>query len=351
MRTIQILLSLFIIIGSFQQVGAQETAYFDDVRKDIDVAKELYNKGKYISTYRQFEKIQKRVEPKSELYSEAEYFKAVSALHSGYRSGDKLIRTFVETYPDSPYMNSAQFNLGKNQFEKRQYSLAVRTFAKVDRSDLSENERIELQYQNGFANLEQGNTDVAYREFMAIRNTNNLYSKPATYYCAHIQYLNEDYDAALEGFTALNNDPAYSQVIPLYVSHIYYKQQKYNEVVNYTTSIIDDVQEEHQTELSKIVGDSYFHLRQYENAIPYLEKYFETSGTKTREENYILGFCYYHTNKFDEAAELLQKAATGEDEMTQNAYYHLADCFIKLDEKEKQKRLTTRLRNLILIRT
>ena len=75
MRTIQILLSLFIIIGSFQQAGAQETAYFDDVRKDIDIAKELYNKGKYVSTYRQFEKIQERVEPKSELYSEAEYDK------------------------------------------------------------------------------------------------------------------------------------------------------------------------------------------------------------------------------------------------------------------------------------
>ncbi|QIA08020.1 tetratricopeptide repeat protein [Draconibacterium halophilum] len=337
MRTIQIWISLIIILGSFQYVTAQETAYFDDVRKDIDIAKELYNKGKYISTYRQFEKIQQRVEPKSELYSEAEYYKAVSALHAGYRSGDKLIRTFVETYPESPYMNSAQFNLGKNQFEKRQYSLAVRTFAKVDRSDLSENERIELQYQNGFANLEQGNNNVAYQEFMAIRNTNNLYSKPATYYCAHIQYLNEDYDAALEGFTALNNDPAYSQVIPLYVSHIYYKQQKYNEVVNYTTPIIDDVQEEHQIELAKIVGDSYFHLGQYENAIPYLETYFETSGTKTREENYILGFCYYHTDKYAEAAELLQKAATGEDEMTQNAYYHLADCFIKLDEKEKAK--------------
>ncbi|MDX8340050.1 tetratricopeptide repeat protein [Draconibacterium sp. IB214405] len=337
MRTIKVFIFLLFIIGSFHNSMAQQTAYFDDVRKDIDIAKELYNKNKFISSYRQFEKIQKRVDAKSELYSEAEFYKSVSALHAGYRSGDKLIRTFVETYPESPYINSALFNLGKSQFEKRQYSIAVRTFAKVDRNDLSENERIELQYQNGFANLEQGNTEVAYREFMAIRNSNNLYSKPATYYCAHIQYLNEEYDAALEGFTALNNDPAYSQVIPLYVSHIYYKQQKYSEVVNYTTSIIDDVQEEHQTELSKIVGDSYFHLRQYENAIPYLETYFKSSGPKTREENYILGFCYYHTGKYTEAADLLQKAATGEDEMTQNAYYHLADCFIKLDEKEKAK--------------
>ncbi|WP_297086428.1 tetratricopeptide repeat protein [uncultured Draconibacterium sp.] len=337
MRTIQILIFLFFIIGSYQSASAQQTAWFDNVRKDIDIAKELYAKGKYISSYRQFEKIQNQVDAKSELYSEAEYFKSVSALHAGYKSGDKLIGTFVKTYPESPYINSALFNLGVNQFDKRQYTVALRTFAKIDRNDLPETERIELQYKNGFANMEQGNTELAYKEFLSIRNSNNIYSKPATYYCAHIQYLNEEYDAALQGFTALNNDPAYSQVIPLYVSHIYYKQKKYNEVVSYTTSVINDVPEEHKNELSRIIGDSYFHLHQYQEAIPYLESYFATSGPKTREENYILGFCYYHTGNYSEAANLLQKAATGEDEMTQNAYYHLADCFIKLNEKEKAK--------------
>ena len=138
-------------------------------------------------------------------------------------------------------------------------------------------------------------------------------------------------------FTKLNSDPTYSRVIPLYVSHIYYKQEKYNEVVNYTTSVIDDVQEEHKTELSKIVGDSYFHLSDYEKAIPYLETYYNATGLKTREDNYILGVCYYQTEQFDKAAPLLENASKGNDEMAQNAYYHLADCYIKTDEKEKAR--------------
>lgn len=337
MKTIRLFISLLLLFLLHNEITAQQTAYFDNVKKDIDIAKELYNKGKYVATFRQFEKIQKNVEPKSELYSEAEFYKSASALHAGYNSGDKLMRTFIKSYPESPYINQAYFNLGKKQFEKKQYSSVIRSYAKVDRKDLSETNRIELQYQNGYANMMQDKTDKALAEFDAIKNTNNLYAKPATYYWAHIQYLKEDYPAALEGFTKLNNDPAYSQVIPLYVSHIYYKQQKYNEVVNYTTNIIDDVKEEHRSELSKIVGDSYFHLRQYENAIPYLETYFETSGPKTREENYILGFCYYHSAKYVDAAPLLEKASVGEDEMTQNAYYHLADCFIKLNDKEKAK--------------
>ena len=337
MKTIRIIIFFACILLFLYPTQAQETAYFDQVQKNIDVAKQLYSKQKYVSAYREFEKIQKQVEEKSELYSEAEYYRSVSALHAGYRAGEKLLENFISNYPESAYINDAWFNMGKNQFERKQYLRALRSFQNVDRSGLSDKDRIELQYQNGYANLMQGNNAEALAEFNAIRNSNNLYSRPATYYWAHIQYLNGDYTAALEGFTKLNNDPVYSQVIPIYVSHIYYKQQKYSEVVNYTTSILDDVPDEQKPELSRIVGDSYFHLQQYKQAIPYLETYYEKSGPKTREENYILGFCYYQNGEYEKAAPLLQQASTGNDELTQNAYYHLADCFIKLGDKEKAK--------------
>lgn len=337
MRTIRFLTFFLLVVFLSLGVNAQQSAYYDHVQKEIDVAKELFNKGKYISCFRQFEKIQKNVDYDSEQYSEAEYYKAVSALKAGYKTGDKLISAYIENYSESPYINQALFYLGKKQFEKRQYNSVLKTYASVNKDDLSENDRIEMQFQYGFANLERGNTEAAYRDFAEIKNANNLYSKAATYYCAHIQYINGDYDAALNGFRALNNDPTYSQVIPLYVSHIYYKQKRYGDVVNYTTSVINDVQEKHKSELSKIIGDSYFHQKEYEKAIPYLEENFKEKGSKTREENYVLGFCYYHAGRNEEAVTLLQKASAGDDEMAQNAYYHLADCYVKLGDKEKAK--------------
>ena len=150
-------------------------------------------------------------------------------------------------------------------------------------------------------------------------------------------YLNENYDQALDGFRKLENDPAYSRVIPLYISHIYYKQKRYDELVNYIMPIINEVEEEHKAELSKLVGDSYFHLQQYEKAIPYLETYFLSTKLTTREENYVLGYCYYNTGSFFKAVPLFEKASEGSDEMAQNAYYHLADCYVKTNEKEKAK--------------
>ena len=337
MKTIRNLIFLLFFIFSVSGVSAQKTAFFENVDKDIQIGKELYSHGKYDAVFRQFEKIQNQVDEKSEIYSEAEYFKSVSTLKAGHSSGNKLLRNFIDKFPESPYMNQAWLSLADDQFEKKQYSIALRSFANIDRADISKEELVTLQYQMGYCFLMEEELDKAATEFYQIKDANNLYSKPASYYWAHIMYLQEKYESALQGFTKLNGDPNYSQVIPLYVSHIYYKQEKYNEVVNYTTSIINEVAEEHRIELSKIVGDSYFHLRDFSSAIPYLETYFNSPGPKTREDGYILGFCYYHNADFESAAPLLEKASKGNDEMAQNAYYHLADCYVKLNEKEKAK--------------
>lgn len=337
MKTIRFsVLLAFVVFFQFGAV-AQKTAYYTDIQKQIDIAKELYKHKKYISAYQEFEKIGKQVDKKSEIYTEAEYYRAASALNAGYRSGSQLLENFIEDFPESSYQNDAWYTRGKYEFEKHQYMKTLRSFNNVAPNELSTDEQIEFTYMRGYANLMEENNSAALRDFEAIKNSNNLYSKPATYYWAHIQYLNENYEAALQGFSEMNNDPAYSQVIPIYVSHIYYKQGKYSEVVKYTQSILNDVPEENKAELSRIIGDSYFHLKAFDKAIPFLETYFKTTEPKTREENYVLGFCYYQNGQYDKAAPLLEKASTGEDELTQNALYHLADCLIKLNEKEKAK--------------
>jgi len=337
MRTIRILIIFSLFAFYSVSVFSQQTAYYNNIEEEIELARELFKQEKYNSAYRQFEKIQKKVEPKSELHSEAAYFKAVSALKAGLQSGYRMVDKFVEDHPESPYLNRAHLSLGNYYFDKKHYGAVLRSYEQVDRAELSANEQIQVKYQNGYAHLMMDNEDRALAEFDEVKDANSIYSRPASYYWAHIMYLRENYQAALEGFSKLNNDPTYSQVIPMYVSHIYYKQQKYQDVVNYTVSIIDEVAEEHRTELSKIIGDSYFHLREYEKAIPYLETYYETPGPKTREDNYILGYCYYITGQHAEAVPLLENASKGKDEMVQNAYYHLADAYINLDEKEKAR--------------
>ncbi|SHF30185.1 Tetratricopeptide repeat-containing protein [Mariniphaga anaerophila] len=337
MKEIRNLFIFAICLFLSYSASSQQTEFYGNVSEDVQMARELYQQGKYNAAYRQFEKVQKQVDNDSELYSEALYFKAVSATKAGHNAGYKMLEKYIEDYPESPYINNAYVNLGDYQFERKRYGAVLRTYSSVDRSLLSNDELVKLKYQSGYSNLMEGNTDNALLEFTEIKDGTSFYSRPGTYYWAHIMYLQENYQSALDGFRQLESDPAYSRVIPLYVSHIYYKQQRYNEVVNYTVPIIDDVEEEHKSELSKIVGDSYFHLREYDKAIPFLETYYQSSGPKTREDNYLLGYCYYTTGQFEKAVPLLENASKGSDEMAQNAYYHLADSYIKTGEKEKAR--------------
>ncbi len=337
MKTLRNLLFLLLLFFLQFQLNAQQTEYFNNVEEDIETAKQLYKQEKYNAAFRHFEKVQKQVEEKSEIYSEATFYKAVSALKAGHRIGGNLLDRFIENHPESPYIKRAWYNLGDYQFERRQYPSVLRSYSNIGDSDLSKEEQIKVEYQTGYAHLMTEDIDKAATRFYAIKESNSIYSKPAGYYWAHIMYLQGNYESALNGFSQLNSDPTYSRVIPLYVSHIYYKQERFDEVVEYTTSVIDDVEEEHRTELSRIIGDSYFHLREYEQAIPHLETYYNSPGLKTKEDSYLLGYSYYTTGRYEEAAPLLKKASTGKDEMAQNAYYHLADTYIKLDDKEKAR--------------
>ena len=337
MRTIHLLLLVAMTILLQVEVNGQETGYYSNVRREIDMAKELFANGKYISTFREFQKIQSRLDVQSELYSEAEYYKSVASLKAGYTAGSKMLTAFTKNYAESPYINNAFFYLGEYQFDKKQYAVALKTFENVNRYDLDEQDRLKLTYQSGYACMMTDNLQQAAKEFAKVKDANTIYGKPATYYWAHIMYLEEKFPEALDGFRKLNNDPAYSRVIPMYISHIYYKQQNYAEVVNYTSQVINDVEEEQKPELSKLLGDSYFQLGQYEKALPLMEAYFAATKLQTREESYVLGYCYHYAGSYFKAAPLLEKASKGDDALAQNAYYHLADCYVKTNEKEKAK--------------
>lgn len=337
MKTIKLIFLLFGFFLVSTQSFAQKTEFYADQLKQIEVAKELFRQGKYNAAYGEFEKIQAQVEKPSGLYSEAEYYKAYSILKSGQNDGDRRMNDFIDNYPESPYANTARLNLGGYHFDKQRFSQAIKTLSLVNRSQLDKKSMALLHFQLGYSYLMEEDQTKALAEFAQIKDTDNPYNKAAAYYWAHINYLQGNNDAALEGFTKLNGDPVYSKTIPLYVSHIFYKQEKYSQIVQYTPGILDDVDEESRPELEKIVGDSYFRLNQYKEALPYLEKFQASKLEKSDQDNYAIAFCYYSAGEYSNAVPYFQKASKSKDEMAQNAYYHLADCLVRLGDKQKAR--------------
>jgi len=90
-----------------------------------------------------------------------------------------------------------------------------------------------------------------------------------------------------------------------------------------------------KSELSKIIGESYFNLKQYDKALPYLVDYRGKKGKWNNTDYYQLGYVYYKQNDFENAIAQFNKIINGNDFVAQNAYYHLGESYLKTDKKQQ----------------
>ncbi|MFY9154480.1 MAG: tetratricopeptide repeat protein [Prolixibacteraceae bacterium] len=318
-------------------VKAQQTVYYQSVSPQIQNAKELYLARNYVSALKLFEDISARADDNSDLKAEAMFYKALCGLKLDNSNAEEQLGEFMKAFPESSFRNRALFEQAVYQFDKGKYAAVIRSLDGFDKSKSDKDQLTYFYYIRGYSYFETDKLDAAATDFARIKEGNSIYAAPAQYYWGHIHYLKENYETALQEFLKLQENPVFSKVIPFYISQIYYKQGKYQEVVNYTAPIINKVSGDQQPELARILGDSFFHLRQFKEAIQFLEFYLSDKANQGREENYMLGYCYYLNGQEEKAIPHLETATKGKDELAQNAYYHLADCYVAVKDKNKAR--------------
>ena len=79
--------------------------------------------------------------------------------------------------------------------------------------------------------------------FYEIKDKDQKYSTPATYYYAHIAYVQQNYETALNGFIKLSNDETFSPVVPYYITQIYYLQKRWDELLKYAPPLLELITE------------------------------------------------------------------------------------------------------------
>lgn len=317
-----------------QPLYAQKTRIYTDKYSVYREALDLYDKEKYSVARQKFDEAIKTLnDPLDEVSINAEYYAALCALKLFHPDAEYLLERFVAAHPESPQVRTVYMHLGRHFFQNKKWKKSIEYFDKVDRFHLTEKETHEYHYKRGYAQFQLKDYKAAAVSFNEIRNKENDYQEPATYYYSHIAYFEGNYQVALEGFEKLKTSENFKAMVPYYIAQIYYLQKRYDDVVAYVPPILDTTKGKQKNELSHLVGDSYYKLKKYDIAVPYLEQ-FIASVTPTREENYQMGYAYYRSGFYEKAVPFLNKAVNGKDEMAQYANYHLADCYLRLNKKE-----------------
>jgi TolA-binding protein len=315
---------------------AQRTSYPLSQQDKYQTATQLYENKKFGSAMKKFQELRQSNQG-STLATEAEFYAAMCALHLGHNNAQKLIDQFIKKHPNSVWSHKANFEQGNFAFNAKKYGTVLKAYKKVNVDELSNSEQTKFYYNRGFSNLSLKKTEDALDDFTQIKNTQGKYQAPATYYWAHINYLQKNYEAALVHFNKIKRDKAFQDIVPFYIAHIYYLQKEYGKALAYAKPLVARVDEKQKVQLQKIIGDCYFHQGDYANAVKFLEMALDRNKKQTATDSYNLAYAYYQTGNFDKAILPFRKATAKKDKRGQSAYYHLAACYLRTDEKQKAR--------------
>ena len=327
-------LLLFCLIHAV--LNAQQSPIWWDQGVEYRGATELFDKEKYAAAQKKYDYFLNASQPKNnEAAKAAQYYAALCAVELFNPDAEFLLTKFIAEHPESPLVKEAWYQLGRFFFRDKKYKKAEQWFRQVDPELLDESDQDEFHFKLGYTYFKLDNFDRALAELAMVKDGSSDYASTATYYYAHIQYHQENFESALEHFNKLSQDETFGRIVPFYISQIYFLQKKYDKVITYAQSVLDTTQSKRKPEIARLIGESYYNTDRYKEALPYLERYREESKSDlSRDDYYQLGFTYFKTGAFDKAIEPFEKACGNEDALGQNAWYHLGYCQLKNGQKK-----------------
>lgn len=322
---------ILLLLASFS-VFAQSTEKYQSEYALFYQGEDLYEKAKFSAAEESFKQFMAQFSDVNDpFYIKASYYSALSALHLYHADAEKRLLNFLKEYPESIYKEQVYFELGRYYYRKKKYEKAVEWLNQMDVYALTEDERQEYYFKYGYANFRENKLKPARDAFYEIINTEGQYQSPARYYYSHIAYTEKSYQTALEGFLTLKDDPNFSEAVPYYIAQIYYLQGKYDKLLEYAPALVDSTSEKNAIGMSHLIGDAFYKVGKYDEAVPFLEEYNKKSAT-TRDEDYQLGYAYYKSGDYQKAIPLFDKVSRVKDKLGQIAFYHVGECYLQSND-------------------
>ncbi|NRB61246.1 MAG: tetratricopeptide repeat protein [Winogradskyella sp.] len=324
-----ILVFLMFSLFSMSQQSAVYTSEFKDYQKALT----LYNNKQYKAAQALFDDIKSTTED-AVLESDCSYYIANCAVRLNQKNADELVTTFVEEYPTSTKRNTAYMDVADYYFENSKYAYARKWYQKVDELAIARSERDRFNFNYGYTLYSTKSEKQATKYLNRVINSKE-YGSQAKYYIGYMAYEGDDYDKANEYFDQVSDNEKYKEKLSYYQADLNFKLGKFDKAIELALEQLPKSRGAEESELSKIIGESYFNLEKYAEAIPYLEAYKGKKGKWNNTDFYQLGYAYYKQNDFEKAISEFNKIIDGDNAVAQNAYYHLGESYINLDKKQE----------------
>ena len=330
-KKIGVVVALVILCNYY--VFSQQSAVYTSELADYQKALSLYNSKQYLAAQTLFHKVLTTAKDEV-LKSDCAYYIANSAVRLNQQNADDLIEKFVAEYPTSTKRNTAFMDVADYYFENSRFAYARKWYNKVDEDALARKERETFNFNYGYSLYATNNKQGAKKYLSRVENSEK-YGAQAKYYIGFMAYEGDDYEKASEYFDQISDSEKYKEGLSYYQADLNFKLGNFDKAIELAKEQLPTSDDNEVSELSKIIGESYFNLQQYDEAIPFLTEYKGKRGRWNNTDYYQLGYAYYKQKEYDKAISEFNKIIDGNNSVAQNAYYHLGESYINVDKKQE----------------
>lgn len=325
------LIIVFLVVSSLAM--AQKSAVYTSDLQDYQKALTLYNNKQYHAAQSLFDNVKDSTDDIT-IQSDCAYYIANCAVRLNQNNADDLITEFVEDYPTSTKRNTAFLDVADYYFDNGKYAYARKWYEKLDEGSIARSEKERFNFNYGYALYSTKDEKKATKYLNRVVNSKE-YGSQAKYYIGFLAYQGDDYDTANEYFDQVSDNEKYKEKLSYYQADLNFKLGKFDKAIELAEAQLPRSNAAEKSELSKIIGESYFNLEKYKEAIPYLKAYKGKKRKWSNTDYYQLGYAYYKQNDFESAISEFNKIIGGQNSVAQNAYYHLGESYINLDKKQE----------------
>lgn len=331
MRFVPFALLLILI---FSGISAQETTVYTELQKDYMRGVSDYEQGLFNQAYATFGRFLEKYQPVNEadyalLLTHAELYRAKAAIRLDMPQGELMVLNFIQKHRPDPIATEATMEVANYYFNARHYEKAIAYYDLLDPRDLTALQQSEVRFKQGYSHFVRKEFAEAEAQFVQIRDVQNVYYYPSNYYYGMCRFFAADYPEAISSFERVMHSDTYKRYVPYYITQIYFTEQDYDRVIEYAVPKLEDTGLRDKDEMHLLVGQAYFELGDFANALPHLEYHEEHAGAMRAEDFYQLAFVQYHEGHCDRAVENFRHVAHEESALGQKASFYLADCALK----------------------
>ena len=283
----------------------------------------MYESHNYVGAIDQLEHM-KRLPAGASMREQADFYIALSRFEQGEESSVVALQRFIDNYPASPLAMEAQLKVGNYYFYRGQWESALVSYSLVRNHSLDLNSNEDLEYRRAYCNLRLGNYREAERQYHELDQTAR-YGGASEFYKAYLEYAQGNYNEAQEKFSHIPEGTELGYQSQYYLAQIEFNKKHYNDVINQGKALLDQHQNDYfDAELNRLVGESYYHLGNDNEARTYLRRYLSNpEGEPYRTAAYTMGVLDYRNGNYSAVVDDMLHVTDGSDALTQSAYLYM----------------------------